>query len=341
VAVTGVSGCLGRRLLGLLDQDPDIEKVVGIDLKDPPFSLKLEFHRLDVRDALLHKVLEGTEAVVHLAFIQDPIRDQELMRQVNLGGTENLLRAVARVGARKLVVLSSAAVYGAHPDNPVPLSEDSPLRANPDFPYAWQKLEVERMVEEFSRAHPEVVVTVLRPAPLFGPEAENFLSRALIEAPRVLRVRGYAPPMQFLHEEDAARALHLAIARDLPGAYNVAPDGWLGAKEVLDLVGKERVELPEGVAFALAERLFRMGLLESPPGELHFVMHPWVVSNARLKEAGWYPAHSNAEALLAAVEKRRDYISLGRARFRRSQLYLSAAGALVLLAALPVLRRRR
>ncbi len=341
IGVTGVSGYLGRALLPLLDSDPQVEKVVGVDLRDPPFSLKLEFHRLDVRDVLLYRLLEGLDTVVHLAFILDPIRDEELMRSVNVGGTENLLRAAERAGVRKLVILSSATVYGAHPDNPVPLTEESPLRANRDFPYAWQKLEVERVAESFAREHPEVVVTVLRPAIVFGPGVQNFISRSLLEAPRVFTVRGYNPPMQFLHEEDAARAIHLAIRKDLPGAYNVAPDGWLQAREVLELVGKGRVELPEGVAFALAERLYRIGLLESPPGELHFIMHPWVISNSRFRQAGWEPAHSNAEALLAAARSKAGQISIGRTSFRRSQVYMSAAAALVLLAVLPIVRRRR
>src|SRR5207247_385577 len=146
--------------------------------------------------------------------------------------------------------------------------------------------ETERMIEAFREDHPEVLVTVLRPAITLGPNVQNFVSR-LLEAPRVTTVKGYEPPLQFVHEEDVATALRLAAVGDLPGAYNVAPDGWLSSDEVIALAGKKRVELPEAVAFALAERLWRARVSEAPPGELHYLMHPWVVDHAKLKAAGW------------------------------------------------------
>ena len=146
VAITGVSGYLGRRLLALLDADPDVERVVGIDIAEPHAgSPKLDFHQVDVRDARLVKVLPGVDVLVHLAFQVDPIRDEERTRAVNVDGTRNVLEAAGATGIRKLVHASSAAVYGAHPDNDFPLTESSPLRANPEFSLAWHKLEAERI----------------------------------------------------------------------------------------------------------------------------------------------------------------------------------------------------
>jgi UDP-glucose 4-epimerase len=341
VAVTGVAGSLGRLLVDLLADDPGVERIVGIDIAEPAGgSPKLEFHTMDVGDARLAKVLPDADAVVHLAFVSDQMRDEDRMREINVGGTQNMLEAAGAAGVRKVVHLSSATVYGAHPDNGFPLTEDSPLRAGPDFAYPWHKLEAERMVEAFVEDHPEAVVTVLRPAITFGPGAENFLTRWL-EAPRLMAVKGYEPPMQFVHEEDVASALGFAVKADLPGAYNVAPDGWMGADEILERSGKKRVELPEAVAFSLAERMWRIGLSEGPPGELTFLMHPWVVDNARLRSAGWRPWHTNSVALAETIEAHRSWIALGRARVRKDDLAKGAAATLGVVGAMALMRRAR
>jgi nucleoside-diphosphate-sugar epimerase len=341
VAVTGVAGYLGRRLLSLFDADQRVERVVGIDIAEPlVVSPKLEFHQMDVRDARLAKILPGVDAVVHLAFQVDPIRDEAEMRLLNVDGTRNVLEAAGATGVRKLVYASSATVYGAHPDNDFPLTESSPLRANQDFSSAWHKLETERLIEAFSEDHPDVVVTVLRPAIVFGANVQNFISR-MLEAPRVTTVKGYEPPLQLVHEEDVASALHLAITMDIPGAYNVSADGWLTADEVIELSGKKRVELPEAVAFSLAERMWKVGLTEAPPGELHYVMHPWVVDNAKLRAVGWAPAHSNRDALLETLESHRPWVSLGRARMRKDDLAKGAAATLGVVGAMALVRRSR
>ncbi|TMK54743.1 MAG: NAD-dependent epimerase/dehydratase family protein, partial [Actinobacteria bacterium] len=227
VAVTGVTGYLGRRVLDLLESDDGVQRVIGIDSEEPVAgSPKLEFHLLDVRDARLGKIFVGVDCVVHLAFQHDPIRDEERMRSINVEGTANVLEAAAAIGVRKIVYPSSAAVYGAHADNDFPLTESSPLRANEDFAFAAHKLETERLLDTFRTAHPDIVVTVFRSAIVFGPSVENFVSR-LMEAPRITTVRGYEPPLQLVHEDDVASAIALAVKTDLHGIYNLAADGWL------------------------------------------------------------------------------------------------------------------
>lgn len=341
VAVTGVAGCLGRRFLELLDDDEAVERVVGIDVAEPAAgSPKLEFHQIDVRDARMVKTLPGVDTLVHLAFIVDPIRDEDRMREVNIDGTRNVLEAAGATGVRKLVYTSSATAYGALPDNDFPLTESSPLRAGPDFSYAWHKLETERMIEAFQEDHPEVTVTVLRPATAFGPNVQNFMSR-MLEAPRITTVKGYEPPMQFVHEEDVASALRFALTNELPGAYNVAPDGWLAAEELLELSGKKRVELPEAVAYSLAERLWRAGVTDGPPGELNYVMHSWVIDNAKLKAAGWRPEYTNQQALADTLEAHKPWVALGRARVRKDDLAKGAAATLGVVGAMALVRRAR
>jgi nucleoside-diphosphate-sugar epimerase len=341
VAVTGVAGYLGHRVLSQLEGDPSVDRVIGVDVDEPMGGTpKLEFHQLDIRDARLAKIFVGADAVIHLAFQHDPIRDEARMRSINVDGTRNVLEAAAAIGARKVVYPSSATVYGAHPDNDFPLTESSPLRANPDFAFAAHKLEVEQLIEAFRSTHPDLVITVFRCAIVFGPGVENFLSR-LMEAPRITTVKGHEPPLQLVHEEDVASAIALAVREDLNGVYNLAADGWLSSEEVVQLSGKKRVELPEGVAFSMAERLWKTGLTTAPPGELHYLMHPWVVDASKLRAAGWAPRYSNAEALRETMESHRNWISVGRARVRKDSLAKGAAATLGAVGAMALVRRAR
>ena len=238
VAITGVGGLLGRHLVDRLESGGEVARIVGLDVTKPDgleHFRRLQLHTADVRDAGLSRQLEGCDVVVHLAFIMDQPDDLGAMHAVNVRGTQNVFEAAVDAGARKIVYASAGVAYGAHPDNDFPLSEDSPLRANPDFPYAEHKLEVERWLWPWAREHDDVTVTVLRPGVIAGMHVHNPWVRQLLEFPRYISVKGYRPPWQFSHVEDVTRALEQAIVADLHGAYNVACEGWLSFEEMLDI----------------------------------------------------------------------------------------------------------
>lgn len=324
VAVLGVSASLGRALTAYLDVDASVDRILGLDGPEPEMPVgKLEFRRADVRDRLLPRALAGADTVVHLATTPSPLRDEDTMFAINVHGTRNVLEAIERVGARKLVYLSHGAVYGAHPDNDVPLDESAPLRANPDFSLSWQRLLAEDLVADWARAHPDVTVTVLRPAMILGPGLDDFVAR-LLEAPRLPFVRGHLPPLQVVHLDDVASAAALAVAQDLPGHFNVAADGWVSVVELSHLLSRRVLELPEEVAVVVADRLWRLGLSPAPPGALAYLMEPWVLSNEALRARGWTPAHSNRDILREFAAEHHRYEALGRLRVRRRNLVLAA-----------------
>jgi nucleoside-diphosphate-sugar epimerase len=341
VAVTGASGYIATRLIETLLADDRIERVVGFDVRPPEIlSDRFVFDNVDVRTPSLEARLAGVDVLVHLAFIMDPIADENEMRDVNVNGTQNVLRAAGKAGIRKVVYTSSATVYGAHPDNPIPLTEESPLRANLDFSYPAHKLEAEYVVREFKEEYPNSIVTVFRPAIVFGPHVDNAWSH-LMEFPVFFGVQGHRPPFQFVHEEDVAGALSWAVHNDLDGPYNLAPDGWLEADEVLAILGRRRVELPEPVAFSVLERLWTMGLAEAPAGMLHYVMYPWVVSGDKLKQAGFTCRHSTFETFREVADKVKGRIRVGNRSLRRDQLVAGAAAAGLLGAIFATRRARR
>jgi UDP-glucose 4-epimerase len=302
IAVTGVSGFLGQRLLPLLDASPRVDRVIGLDVRDPARrARKLEFHRIDVLGAELTPYLRGVSAIVHLAAVPGPSPDDTLFRRVNVDGTRRLLDAAGAVGVRKIIRPSSASVYGAWPNNPVPITEDTALRPSPHFLPAIVDAECERLLADWARAQHGRVGTRLRIAPVVGVGAHSlFAAVAIGRAP--VRVRGAARPVQVVHVDDAAAALEIATDKDLDGAFNVAADGWLTAEEVASLLPGRRAP---ALSYELAERVlsaaWSTGLGDAPASVLPYLVHPWVVGNDRLKAAGWKPQHSNDEAILLAT----------------------------------------
>lgn len=302
IAVTGVAGLLGQRLLPLLDGDATVARIVGLDVRDPARrARKLDLQRVDITSAPLARHFEGCDVVVHLAALVGPIPDDALLQRVNVGGTRRVLEAATAAGVGHIVRASSAAVYGAWANNAVPLNEDALLRPNPGFLPAVHDAECERLLDEWVREASGRSVTMLRVAPVVGPSASSLFARVATGRPPIV-VRGATPPLQVTHVDDAASALHLAATGRLAGVFNVAADEWLSHDDATALVpGRRLPALPHDVAERALTALWSSGLGDAPPGVLPYLEHPWVVANDRLRSAGWSPRHTNEEALLLAM----------------------------------------
>jgi nucleoside-diphosphate-sugar epimerase len=295
-----------------------------------------------VRDPAIAEKLRGADVVVHLALDLDLESDPKARSAFNVRGTQTVLTASAAAGVRRVVLCTSAMVYGAQADNDVPLAEDAPLRATSEASFVDDLLEIERLGRRAPRAHPGLNVTVLRPALLVG-GTDTALTR-YFESPRLLVVAGSRPCWQFCHVQDLVSALEYAVLEQVDGEMAVGCDGWLEQDEVEELTGIRRMELPSSIAFGAASRLHRLGLTPSPAGDLAYTMHPWVVSGSRLHEAGWRPQWTNEEVLAELLEEVAGRNSVaGRRLGRKDATALGAAGATVALvgAAAAVRRARR
>jgi nucleoside-diphosphate-sugar epimerase len=299
VAITGVGTALGQRVLAGLDQ-AGAQRIIGIDSRPSQFRPH-GFEQLvaDLRTttaAELGGVLEEVDTIVHLAWSQVSRGDPS---PGNVDRTRRLLAAADGSGVETLVHVSTATVYGAWPDNPVPLTEEAPLRPNPGFIDAVQRAEVERLFADWAAERPSAAVAVLRPVPMLGPGIEGWLVRALGGAGPV-RVGDNDPPRQFVHPEDVVAAVVRAATDRLDGPFNVTPDGWVDGPTVRDLVaGRPPLPLPTRLAGPAASWAWALHLTDVPPEVLPLVVHPWVVANDRLRAAGWEPRYSNEEALVA------------------------------------------
>ena len=344
VAVTGAAGSLGAGVVCRLLAEPGVREVVAIDLDPGADQPNVRWRAVDVRDPLLARSIEGVDALIHLAGLHHPDVSPAERRAANVRGTRNVLEAASAVGVRHVTLVTSAMVYGAFPDNPVPLDEDAPLRAVRDDSLVGDFVEVERQAESHRHTDPGVAIAVLRPATLCGPGADSVLTRHF-ESPRLLVVRGSNPLWQFCHIADLESACVVAAGNGLDGPYDVAPDGWLTQAEVEAVAGKRRLELPPSVAYATAERLHRAGVTRAPASELAYLAHPWVVAGARLRAAGWRPEHGNADALRAQLDLAAEHVALGARRVGRADATRAAAGAAgataALIGAAAVVRARR
>jgi len=343
VAVTGAARGLGLALTARLAQSALVGRVIAIDDHRGDVT-GVTWRIVDVRDPALAGRLAGVDVIVHTDLDLSPESDARARRAFNVRGAQTVLTAAAAGGVARVVLVTSAMVYGARPDNHVPLPEDAPLSAESDGSVAGDLLEIEHLAERSPRAHQGLEVTVARPAALVGDGIDTLVTRHF-EAPRLLAVKGCTARWQFCHVDDLVSALELAAAGKVTGAFAVGSDGWLEQEQLEELSGLRRIELPAGLTFATAQRLYRAGLTPAPVTDLRYVVYPWVVDCAALRQAGWRPSHDNAAALGVLLEQRAGHHAVAGRRLDKKDATITAAGATVAVigtaAIVRQVRRRR
>ena len=304
VAITGAGGSIGQRLIAYLDTQDICTRILGTDIVEPTVtSGKLEFLKKDIRE---HSLIDfwkdrHVETLVHLAFIVEPMHDEERMYDVNVNGTLNILRICEELKIGHVIVASSGTAYGAWPDNPEPLKEDDPIRVYPPtFNYAHHKGLNEQHCAEFMRKHPDVVFNVVRPCVVYGPNTQNYLSRYFAKMPFVPLADGRDPNLQFVHEDDVAELFSLLIEKRIPGAFNVAGDGVVRSSQIAAMLGKRARRVPRRLYYGVVWAFWRLKLkaIEAPPGIVDYTSYPWVLDTTRAKELlGWKPKFTSKDTL--------------------------------------------
>lgn len=303
VAVTGCAGYIGQRLLGLLEDDPEVESVLGIDIRSPGNQWsKLTLRTMDIRRPELGRVLANAEvdALVHLAFIVDPIHDELEMHDVNVRGTMNVCDAAATAKVQQLVIASSATAFGAFPDNPPRLKESDPTRPHPTFAYPAHKHALEVVGRAFAKRNPDVAVAFVRPCIVYGPHVDNYLSRFLLDLPIVIDVDGANAELQFVHEDDVARVFYQVLKSGESGNFHAVGQGVVSVSEVGELTGKPVVALPGWLVRPIIGLLWhlRAPLIEGPPGMLDFLRYPWLLDDRETRRKLGLSAPRTSRAVL-------------------------------------------
>jgi UDP-glucose 4-epimerase len=298
--ITGGSGYIGGRLIDLLAQSEDSE-VVNLDLRPPPVPRpRTRFLQMDIRDRGMRSLLESErpDALVHLAFVLNPIRDEHKMYDIDVNGTQNVLDAAAAASVSQVLVASSTTAYGAFPDNPVPLTEEHPVRGLPSYEYARDKTEIDRLCQLWAAQHPDRVMTIVRPTIVFGPNVDNYIVRFWITSPFFPLLDGNDPDWQFVHEEDVVEAMSRLLLGRRAGIFNLTADGTIKLSECARLAGLKTRRMPARVYRRIAKAAWALRLprVEAPPGQIDFLLYPWIASNEKLKaELGWTPRYTSRE----------------------------------------------
>jgi UDP-glucose 4-epimerase len=299
VVVTGISGNLGRTLAKLLHKK---ERIIGIDRR--PFHGKpkdIEMHQLDLRKKKAEDVFRKTpiKAVIHMGILHDPRMNEEEHHSFNVVGTTRILEYAARYGVKKVVVLSSANVYGPSPDNSNFLTEDAPLMGASRFSGVRDLIEVDMLANGFFWRHPDIATVILRPVHIVGPHIRNAPSNYLrLKRPWVMA--GFDPMVQLIHVEDVARAMIEALRPEAKGVYNVVGPGEVPLSAVMKELGRSPIPVPHPIARPLLKAMFRYRLADFPPPEIDHIQFLCAVDGARWSsELGWKPTHSMRETIRA------------------------------------------
>jgi UDP-glucose 4-epimerase len=317
IAVTGAFGSLGRRLVRVLEADPTVERIVGIDIKSP-LALeggstdgtagflarhpKLSAHQLDLSepgaDRELGRILERERAgrLVHLALLSTPTHALEMAHETETIGTLHTLHAAANARVSQVVSLSSAMCYGARPDNPAWITEDQPLRP-PQSRSLRDKADADQQVRRFATEHPAIDVAVARVGAVIGTASDHFFSRMLSRrvVPAVL---GFDPLWQLLWVDDAIDGLAAMLRSRARGPFNLVGRGVLPLSHVLTRLARLPVYLPAEFGRALVGALWSAQLVEMPKHFLDFFRWSWVCDGTALERAtGFVPKNDIAAAL--------------------------------------------
>jgi UDP-glucose 4-epimerase len=307
VLVTGLSTYWGGRLAQALEQDPEIEVIIGVDSEDPTRELeRTEFVRVGTQHALLRRIVQAAEidTVVDTRLVVDSTStSSRAAHENNVIGTMNILAACSGPGCsvRKLVFKSSAHFYGTAQDDPAFFTEQMGRPHPPTTHIERDIVEAEAAVNEYAEQNPETDVTILRCTNVLGPDVKT-THTALFSLPAVPMILGFDPRYQFVHEDDVVGALAHALRTDLPGVYNVAADGVLAFSEVVGLLGKPYLPILPPWGTGLAAGALKRAGLNLPPEMLSQMRFGRGLDNRKLKATGFQYRYTSRETVVKLAE---------------------------------------
>ena len=300
IVITGIAGRLGRLLSRRLHRDGRL-RVIGIDRR--PFLGKprdIDHYQVDLRSKKARDIFRAgnVAALVHMGVMHNPRQSEEEHHSWNIGGTMRLLEYCDRYKVPKVVVLSSANVYGPHPDNAQFLTEDAPLMGGQEFPEIRDLIEVDHLASNFFWKAREIETVILRPVHILG-GVQNAPSNYL-RLPVVPTLLGFDPMVQVIHERDVVEAIVCALREGVRGIFNITGPGELPLSAILEELGRPAIPFPHPVAKPLLSTLWRFGATSFPVPELAFIRYVCMVDGTRAqRELAYRPRHSLKETIRA------------------------------------------
>ncbi|MCC6556014.1 MAG: NAD-dependent epimerase/dehydratase family protein [Polyangiaceae bacterium] len=296
ILVTGIAGGLARRVAMRLQGEG--RAVVGVDYREAAPLPGITTYRASYVKTAIEDVFRrhAVEAVLHLGRVGNLSERIDMRFDLNVVGSQRIMALCLAHGVKALVVLSTFHIYGAHPRNHTPISEDDPLRAGHEFPEIADAIQLDNMASTWIWRHPETRVVVLRPTNVIGPTIQNTMSK-ILRRPRVPYLLGFDPMTQFVHEDDLTAAVAAALDGHARGVFNIAGSAALPWTRAIELAGARPLPVP-GSMLRFAARVFG-GL---PDYLVNFVKYPCVLTDQAFRDAfGWAPEARVREALASIV----------------------------------------
>jgi UDP-glucose 4-epimerase len=286
--------------------------VVGIDTREPHYDLgRADFLKLDIRHSLIGKLVRsvGIDTVLHTSTTIDSFDlDPRRAHETNVIGTLNLLAGCAGEDSpvRRIVLKSSAHVYGARHDQPAYLREDRRLDADSPHAFVRDVVEVESYIFDYAVRNPTVEVLILRFANSLNADEPQPLARYL-DLDLVPTVIGFDPVLQLIHSDDCVEALRRGTLRGAAGAYNIAAPNPLPVSRLLDRVGKMHAPLIPPLGLGLSSQVLRrLGIAFLSPQLLDLLRFGRTLDTDRAaSELGFRAARDTAAALEDFTQQRR------------------------------------
>lgn len=303
ILITGGTGYIGSMLIPQLVAQKEklgFSLIINAAVHPPKEHYQdVKFEYFDVRNKSLDLMLikYQIDVVIHLATIVTPGKksSRELEYAVDVEGTKNVLEACIKAKVKRLIVTSSGAAYGYHPENRHLLTEDSPLRGNWEFAYSYHKKLVEDELANYRKNHPELEQTIFRIGTVLGKHVNNQISN-LFKKPYLLGIKGSLSPFNFILDEDVAACLIKAINDKKTGIYNLAGDGYLTINDFSTLLKKPKILLNARFLSYVLTILKKLGLTQYGPEQIMFLQFRPVLDNHKLKtEFGFIPTMTSKE----------------------------------------------
>ncbi len=312
VVVVGGTGNIGTSVVSALGADPSVAEVVALSRREPRWpSLNAHWREVDARTDELTTHLRGADVVISLVWIFQPTRDPVATWRNNVLASMRVFDAAAEAGVPALVYGSSVAAYSPGPQRES-VDESWPTHGWPAAAYCREKAYLERYLDGFESRHPDMRVVRMRPGFVFKQEsaaqqrrlfAGPFLPHAAVR-PEWLPVVPDLPGLnlQTVHTSDVAEAYRLAVTNPVSGAFNIAAEPVVDARELGRLFGARPVSLPAWSARWALAALWKLHVVPASPELFDAVLRLPVMDTTRARtHLGWSPRYSALEAVEEAV----------------------------------------
>lgn len=311
VLVTGASTFLGGYLVARLAANPAIETIVAVDSRVPTKALlrrmgRAEFVRLDIRRPTIAKVIANydVDTVVHAATsIMDDAPHSAAIKEFNVVGAMQVVAACQRSpSVRRLILRSTAMVYGASSKDPSHFAEGDSPRREPSG-YGRDLLDIEGYCRGLSRRRSDIDVTIVRYQAMLGPRIRTRMG-SYLSLPVVPTVVGFSPRFQFLHEEDALAALEHATLAGKAGTFNIAGEGVISLSQAIRRAGHIQMPVPKGLLAPVSAALQDVRSVKLRSSQTDFLTYGRVLDTTRMRvDLGFVPKYSTSQTVDDFIER--------------------------------------